>query len=677
MNFSDCFSVLGKRYTSGFVYVLCEMNWQWKFSENSLLLVIVLFLCLVHQELCFCWSLNDEGLALLRFRERVESDPFGALLNWKDGDGVENPCTWLGVGCVNGNVVSLDLKDLQLCGTLAPDLARLVHLKFIILHNNSFTGFIPDEIAKLKELEILDLGSNNFSQPLPSELCNNPSLEIILSDNNELFSSIFPGTDRLEMVPDVQENYNHATRAQPLSLPNGRLILRTTEALGNVAGRKLLRVSSFSVLNNFQKQFLPVFRLLDRPAVAVENSAPSSSPSPSLSPSLSPSPKPAITAEPHMAHSPRSSPSPSSLPSPAENSSRVEDARRSNHRVLILSAAIGGSVLLMILITGTIVFRSNKMAVVKPWATGLSGQLQRAFVTGVPKLKRSELESACEDFSNVIGSSSVCTLYKGTLSSGVEIAVISRTVASTKDWSKDMEAHFRKKIDTLSKVNHKNFVSLLGFCEEEDPFTRMMVFEYAPNGTLFEHLHIREAEHLDWGMRMRITMGMAYCLEHMHNLSPSLPHKNLTSSAVYLTEDSAAKISDFGFWNETDAAEMVSSPESNVYSFGVILFEMMTGRLPYSANSSSLDDWASDYLRGGESLREMVDPTLNSFQVEQLERIAVVIKMCVHPEPRRRPTMREVSSRLREITDIGPDGATPRLSPLWWAELEIISTEAC
>lgn len=44
-------------------------------------------------------------------------------------------------------------------------------------------------------------------------------------------------------------------------------------------------------------------------------------------------------------------------------------------------------------------------------------------------------------------------------------------------------------IDTLSKVNHKNFVSLLGFCEEEDPFTRMMVFEYAPNGTLFEHLH--------------------------------------------------------------------------------------------------------------------------------------------------------------------------------------------
>ncbi|KAF3638584.1 Inactive receptor-like serine/threonine-protein kinase [Capsicum annuum] len=652
------------------------MNGHWKFSEHSLL-VIALLLCLVHQEFSFCCSLNDEGLSLLRFRERVESDPFGALSNWKDGDGVENPCTWLGVGCFNGNVVSLDLKDLHLCGTLTPDLALLVHLKFIILRNNSFTGVIPDEIAKLKKLEILDLGYNNFSQPLPSDLCNNPSLEILLLDNTELFRCIFPGTDRPEMVPDVQENNNNAPRAEPLSHPNGGLSLRTTEAIGNVAGRKLLKVSSFSLLNNFQKQFRPVFRLLGPPEAGVENSTPSLSPSPSPNPSLSPAPTPSIIAEPHLAPSPRSSASPSSLPSPAKNRSGVVDSGRSHHRALILSAAIGGPILLFISIAGTIFFRSNKMAVVKPWATGLSGQLQRAFVTGVPKLKRSELESACENFSNVIGSSSVCTLYKGTLSSGVEIAVISRTVASTKDWSKDMEAQFRKKIDTLSKVNHKNFVSLLGYCEEEDPFTRMMVFEYAPNGTLFEHLHIREAEHLDWGMRMRITMGMAYCLEHMHNLSPSVPHKNLTSSAVYLTEDCAAKISDFGFWNETDAAEIGSSPESNVYSFGVILFEMMTGRLPYSANSSSLDDWASDYLRGGESPREMVDPTLSSFQEEQVERIADVIKMCVHPEPRRRLAMREVSARLREITGIGPDGATPRLSPLWWAELEIISTEAC
>lgn len=140
-------------------------------------------------------------------------------------------------------------------------------------------------------------------------------------------------------------------------------------------------------------------------------------------------------------------------------------------------------------------------------------------ISGVPKLNRPEIVSACEDFSNIIGSFSDGTVYKGTLSSGVEIAVTSSAATSREDWSKSSEEQFRKKacssnlhppfhvlyrclkskshfycifppqIEELSKVNHKNFANLIGFCEEEEPFTRIMVFEYAPNGTLFEHLH--------------------------------------------------------------------------------------------------------------------------------------------------------------------------------------------
>lgn len=317
----------------------------------------------------------------------------------------------------------------------------------------------------------------------------------------------------------------------------------------------------------------------------------------------------------------------------------------------------------------------------------MSGQLQKAFITGVPKLKRSELEAGCEDFSNVIGSSPIGTLYKGTLSSGVEIAVASVAVTSSKDWPRHLEVQFRKKIETLSKVNHKNFVNLIGYCEEEEPFTRMLVFEYAPNGTLFEHLHIKESEHLDWGMRLRIAMGMAYCLEHMHQLNPPITHNNLNSSAISLAEDYAAKILDFSFSNVITTTEMESSgekfldtpmahPDSNVYSFGVVLFEMITGRIPYSVDNGSLEDWASDYLRGDQPLKDMVDPTLDSVEEEKVERIGEVIKSCVDPDPERRLAMREVTARLREITGITPDAATPKLSPLWWAELEILSPDA-
>lgn len=84
---------------------------------------------------------------------------------------------------------------------------------------------------------------------------------------------------------------------------------------------------------------------------------------------------------------------------------------------------------------------------VKPWSTGLSGQLQKAFVKGVPSLKRGELEAACEYFSNIIGSLPDGTVYKGTLSSGVEIAVASSAVITAQNWSKSMEAQFRKKLE--------------------------------------------------------------------------------------------------------------------------------------------------------------------------------------------------------------------------------------
>jgi serine/threonine protein kinase len=139
-------------------------------------------------------------------------------------------------------------------------------------------------------------------------------------------------------------------------------------------------------------------------------------------------------------------------------------------------------------------------------------------VVGVPSLGRAELQTACEDFINVIGSSSECTLYKGTLSSGVEIAVVSTSAASANEWSDRSEQQFKSKviiihfvasvhyclcttyyiaehlpvlfqISVLSRVNHKNLMNLLGYCTCEEPFTRMMVFEYAPCGSLFEHLH--------------------------------------------------------------------------------------------------------------------------------------------------------------------------------------------
>lgn len=182
----------------------------------------------------------------------------------------------------------------------------------------------------------------------------------------------------------------------------------------------------------------------------------------------------------------------------------------------------------------------------------------------------------------------------------------------------------------------------------------------------------KESEHLDWGMRLRIAMGLGYCLDHMHQLSPPLSHTNLVSSSLQLTEDYAVKAANFSFGpSETETHISVLNPEDNVYSFGLLLFEMITGKLPVN-KPDSVDSEMVGFLRG-ETLAKIVDPTLESFD-DKIEDIGEVIKSCLRTDPKERPTMREVMGWLREITGISPNDATPKLSPLWWAELEVLST---
>ncbi|KAL6203459.1 hypothetical protein ACLB2K_027159 [Fragaria x ananassa] len=678
------------------------MNGLWRFDR-----FVVFVLLLFQYNLSFCWCLNSEGLALLRFRERVIRDPYGVLRNWNSGgEDDDGPCSWFGVECSSdGKVISLNLKDLCLGGTLAPELGKLAYIKSIILRNNSFSGKIPKEFGDLMELEVLDLGYNNFSGTFPSDFSNYLSLTTLLLDNNQFLGCLSPEVHELKMVSECQTDESQLTDPAFGTSCMSRSISWNTVQSGDAAHRRLQEVvnepepskngkakatgrasPSISVspsLSPFSAAMPPS----DSPSSNSPSPSPSSdSPSPSPSSSfLTPSPSPVPANPPIIISTPPES-STSKAPSPASVPAQgVKNSSKSKSRVVLICAVVvGGSIFILLSVIGIMLFRTSKVVTVRPWATGLSGQLQKAFVTGVPKLNRSELVAACEDFSNIIGCFSDGNIYKGTLSSGVEIAVTCITSTSAGDWSKHLEAQFRKKIETLSKVNHKNFVNLIGYCEEEKPFTRMMVFEYAPNGTLFEHLHIKEAEHLDWGMRVRVAMGMAYCLEYMHQMTPPIFQKNLQSASIYLTEDYAAKISDFSFWNEGTAAKKRSadkelmeipsaSPESDVYSFGVVLFEMFTGRIPYSVEEGSLVDWASHYLKGEKPWAEMVDPILETYQEEELGKLFQVISDCVHPDPKQRPKMTDITARLKEITAMEPDRATPKLSPLWWAELEILS----
>ncbi|ESQ55527.1 hypothetical protein EUTSA_v10024616mg [Eutrema salsugineum] len=641
-------------------------------------------------------SINSQGFTLLKFRERVDSDPHGTLANWNVSG--NDLCSWSGVTCVDGKLQILDLSGCSLKGTLAPELSQLSNLKSLILSRNHFYGGIPKEYGSFTNLEVLDLRDNDLSGQIPPELSNDYSLKHLLLSGNKFSGDMRIRVLRLQSLLNKSPKYSPfdvlgcANRKLGHCVSRNRLIrVKKVEAFVfriKATSRRVLKAfpSFLEETDIFKRREL----LEEASNLAAETAPPSPSPSPGIITEASPRSSGSYPAVTNAKKRIPPLPSPDEETNPDSSKNQPQDNKQSKgskHVWLYVVIAVASFVGLLVIVAVIFFCRNRAVKSIGPWKTGLSGQLQKAFVTGVPKLNRSELETACEDFSNIIEAFDGYTVYKGTLSSGVEIAVASTAISESKEWTRAMEMAYRRKIDTLSRINHKNFVNLIGYCEEDDPFNRMMVFEYAPNGTLFEHLHDKEMEHLDWSARMRIIMGTAYCLQHMHEMNPPMAHSDFNSSEIYLTDDYAAKVSEIPFNLEArlNPKKQVSGdleqaslllppePETNVHSFGLLMLEIISGKLSFSDEYGSIEQWASKYLEN-DDLGEMIDPSLKTFKDEELEVICDVIRECLKTE--QRPSMKAVAEQLKEVINITPEKATPRSSPLWWAELEILSSEA-
>ncbi|KAH9749046.1 protein MALE DISCOVERER 2 [Citrus sinensis] len=560
------------------------------------------------------------------------------------------------------------MKERSLEGTLAPDLGKLSDLRFLVLQKNHFSGVIPKELGELTKLELLDLSNNKLSGIIPVEISRLPSLKRLLLGNNKFEGSIPLELSRFTLLSELQFD-DYLTSAEVAGIRSNLI---------NVARRKLLEQSSNLAAepatvgsSSDQVIALPTSRSSGT-FPAIPTATKKHFPGPAASP-------PIVSAVQGSISKFNKSSKPTS-PAPSDSSESIWKY------FLIIPGLFA---VLIIAAAAFFTCQTRAVRTIRPWRTGLSGQLQKAFVTGVPKLNRLELDTACEDFSNIIDTQSGCTIYKGTLSSGVEIAVAATAITSSKDWLKSQEMAYRKQVDTLSRINHKNFVNLIGYCEDDEPFNRMMVFEYAPNGTVFEHLHIKEMDHLDWNARMRIIMGTAYCLQYMHHeLNPPVAHSNLSSHCIYLTDDYAAKVAEICFTTialpkskvsddiENSVLPPLADPETNIYSFGILMLEIISGKLPYCEEKElSIEKWAADYLNEPRNFSCMIDPSLKSFKQNELEAICEVIKECIKTDLRQRPTMNDIVVQLRQVINISPEQAVPRLSPLWWAELEILSAE--
>uniref|UniRef100_A0ACD5X7S4 Uncharacterized protein n=1 Tax=Avena sativa TaxID=4498 RepID=A0ACD5X7S4_AVESA len=304
-----------------------------------------------------------------------------------------------------------------------------------------------------------------------------------------------------------------------------------------------------------------------------------------------------------------------------------------------------------------------------------------------------ELAAATGEFSqaNLLGQGGFGYVHKGVLPNGRVVAV-----KQLKSGGGQGEREFQAEVDIISRVHHRHLVSLVGHCVAGA--SRMLVYEFVPNKTLEFHLHGKGLPPMAWATRLRVALGSAKGLAYLHeDCQPRIIHRDIKSANILLDDNFEAMVADFGLAKLTSdgsthvstrvmgtfgylAPEYASSgkltEKSDVFSYGVVLLELLTGRRPIDATTHAfledgLVDWArpalSRALAGGD-YDAVADPRLEgNYDPVEMARVAASAAACVRQSAKKRPKMSQIVRALEgdmSLEDLN-EGVRPGQSVLF------------
>ncbi|XP_062231006.1 probable serine/threonine-protein kinase PBL7 [Phragmites australis] len=293
---------------------------------------------------------------------------------------------------------------------------------------------------------------------------------------------------------------------------------------------------------------------------------------------------------------------------------------------------------------------------------------------GVQVFSYRQLHAATGGFgrAHMVGQGSFGAVYRGVLPDGRKVAVklMDRP-------GKQGEEEFDMEVELLTRLRSPYLLGLIGHCSEGGH--RLLVYEFMANGGLQEHLYPNRGScggisKLDWDTRMRIALEAAKGLEYLHErVNTPVIHRDFKSSNILLDKDFHARVSDFGLakLGSDRAGGHVSTrvlgtqgyvaPEyaltghlttkSDVYSYGVVLLELLTGRVPVDMKrppgEGVLVNWALPMLTDREKVVRILDPALEGqYSLKDAVQVAAIAAMCVQPEADYRPLMADVVQSL-------------------------------
>ncbi|XP_054794743.1 probable leucine-rich repeat receptor-like protein kinase At1g68400 [Prosopis cineraria] len=610
--------------------------------------------------------------ALMAFK--AASDTFNKLSTWNSST---DPCTsWSGVFCLHNRVSRIVLEDLDLRGSFEP-LTSLTQLRVLSLKQNRLSGPIPS-LSNFTALKLLYLSYNEFSGGFPATLTSLFRLyRLDLSHNN--------------LSGEIPATVNHLTHVLTLCLDENRFS-------GNIPSLNLPNLQDFNVSGNRLSGEIP--KSLSR--------FPQSSFA--LNPSLCGAPMQKcanFVAEPSKPGSegaiaspltPRSNPprppnissTPSSMPANEATTPRKSNSPAKISPLALIAIILGDIVVLAVVSLllycyfwqnyaaklkegkGSKLMESEKIVYSSSPYPVQSG-FERGRMVFFEGVKKFELEDLLRASAEMLGKGGFGTAYKAVLDDGSVVAV-----KRLKDAQIGGKKEFEQHMEILGRLRHPNIVHLRAYYFARDE--KLLVSDYMPNGSLFWLLHGNRGPGrtpLDWTTRLKIAAGAARGVAFIHSSCKSLKltHGNIKSTNILLDKAGNARVADFGLSifagptapksNGYRAPEALDcrrcTQKSDVYSLGVVMLEILTGKCPSSVDGGGyggsavvdLPRWVQSVVRE-EWTAEVFDLELMRYKDIEDEMVGLlqIALACTAAAPDQRPSMSHVVKMIEEIRGV-------------------------
>ncbi|KAM4083665.1 hypothetical protein ACB094_08G073300 [Castanea mollissima] len=316
-------------------------------------------------------------------------------------------------------------------------------------------------------------------------------------------------------------------------------------------------------------------------------------------------------------------------------------------------------------------------------------------IDGVKDFTFEEMVMATNNFnsSTLVGQGGYGQVYEGILADGTVVAI-----KRAREGSLQGETEFLTEIELLSRLHHRNLVSLIGYCDEEGE--QMLVYEFMSNGTLRDHLSVKSEEPLSFAMRLTIALGSAKGILYLHTeADPPIFHRDIKASNILLDSKYTAKVSDFGLSRLAPVPDIegvvpahVSTvvkgtpgyldPEyfltykltdkSDVYSLGVVFLELLTGMQPISHGKNIVREVNAMYQSG--MIFSIIDRRMRSYPSKCVVRFLTMALKCCEEETDARPSIAEVVRELESIWHMMPDSDIRSVAPMVTDAEKVVTT---